>query len=139
MTEEKKILVGDLLSLREGLDLLGNLKIQNFKLNYAIEYNIEKVKRLLKIGAKTVNEIRKKHAKKDEQGEPIVNDRRFSFENQEALSREIEELENQPIDEFLHKFKVSTLEKEKIEGLTPRVLSLIGPLLERDIEIPNAI
>ncbi len=150
MTTENKekprgVLVEDLSELKEGLENLSKLKPKNFKLNYALEYNIEKVSRGLKAYYRSLNAMREAYVKQDADGELItiqsgVDGRgmpihRFKFNNPESkkkFKKEADALDATPFDEKMFKIKVSTLEAEK----NPEIkMAQIGCILERDMKI----
>jgi len=157
MAEETKakanvVLAGDLVELRAGLERLGILKLTNFKLNYAVGYNIDKVNRGIKAYFKSLEALKEECVRKNEKGEfvtyaggidtkgrPI---RKLDFKNPEQKKRfekEAEKLDTKPFEEMMHKIKVSTLEKEKNGGIDASIMVQIGCILVRDVKVPDTI
>ena len=144
----REILVGDLDGLAEGLNRIGGLNIVNHKLNSAIAHNIVKAGRELKILRKTVNALKREYAKKNEKGEFITKPGQdkngrpatlFVYDKEEELSAKVDEVDAQVVDSRFYRIKQSTLENEKIPGLTPSLMALLDPIIIHDTEIPEDV
>ena len=140
-TESKiGIRMSDLTNLRIGLKDLGSLKLKNFKLRYAISYNLNKIIKGLVEYQKILEDLKKKYVKKEFLNKQHLGPSDLkSPEKMEELMSLVKESESKPFEEKMFKIKLSTMERENPEGLTALMLTQFAPILTKDIEIPNEI
>jgi len=105
-----------------GLGEIGNLDIEDFKLNYGITRSIANLSQVEKAYIKSLNAIQKKYISKDEKGNFVIEGNNYVFNSEKEKSSyldELDKLNETVVDVEVWKMKTSDLQKLKgIKGTT---------------------
>lgn len=126
----------DAIRLLEGMTGLGNLAIEDFKTNYSITRNIDKLSSVVKAYYKSINASAGKYAIKDDSGNHTSPNGQYQFKNEVDKNRflkqkmEIDETEVQ-----LDLFPIKVSELQKIKGLKAIQMAMCTELIEEDVKV----
>ncbi len=127
----------DVIRILQGLTELGNLDIEDYKLNYGIARSISNLQQSAKIFEKTLTSIQKKYFKKEDNGNFSVDEHgQHVFESaskRTEMEDEIEKLGDTECGSKVFKIKASDL--KNLKGIKPNFIAKIMELIDDDVEI----
>lgn len=103
------------------------------RLSFVIALNAEEASKKVKICEEERTKIAEKHAKKDENGRPIIEEDRYIFEDLEVWNRDMQELLNTEVDCNMTTVTlddVAKCDEPEFDNLTVHEMSLIKFMIE---------
>lgn len=103
------------------------------RLAFIIALNAEEASKMVKICESERTKLAEKHAKKDENGKPIIEDGQYIFENEEAWNKDIQELFDTEVDCNMSTVSlddVAKCDESDFDNLTVHEISLIRFMIE---------
>lgn len=116
-----------------GLTELGNLDIDDYKTNYGIARTINNLGVVEKAFNKTIESLRKKYVKVNEDGTYQIENNSYVFnskEDKETYITEVEKIQDTVVDAKVFILKESEL--KKIKGLKGTTMAKLYELIEHD-------
>ncbi len=127
----------DVVRTLQGLTEIGNLDIEDYKLNYGIARSISNLQQSAKIYEKTLTSIQKKYFKKEDNGNFSVDEHgQHVFESKEKRTEmeiEIEKLGDTDCGAKVFKMKASDL--KNVKGVKANFISKVMELIIDDVNI----
>lgn len=121
-----------------GLEQVGQLDSVDFKFNYAVGRNIEKMATLGKSYSKSLSALVNKHVQMDDKGSPVTIGNEYDFKTKKdretyiKSKTDLDEIENE-VDLWLLK----TSDLEKIKGLKAVTLFMLGDIIVDDLNLDD--
>lgn len=134
----KPILNGDISRIILGLTEIGNLEIEDFKINLSISRSIANLSEVEKAFLKTHQALLKKHVKKDDKGNLMSADNFYLFltdDDKLEYQKSLEKLNEQCLSEDVKLWKIKTSDLEKIKGVKGTTMAKIHELIIDDTTI----
>lgn len=103
------------------------------KISYAIHKNAAAIEPALKAYEEVRKELIKQYAKKDEDGNPAVEDGKYTIENADAFNADIAELNAEETEIEIQKVAISEFEKlddPKFDALTVSEMAILHFMVE---------
>lgn len=116
-----------------GLTELGNLDIDDYKTNYGIAKTINNLGVVEKAFNKSIESLRKKYVKVNEDGTYQIENNSYVFnskEDKETYITELEKIQDTVVDAKVFRLKESEL--KKIKGLKGTTMAKLYELIEHD-------
>ena len=135
----KKLTNKNIYRLIEGLSLLSQLEIPDFKTSYSIDRNLNKLKPLKSVYEKCFSSLLKKFKAKTEDaaGEKfVVENNEYVFpskKERESFIQERLKLDNTDLEEKIFEIKISSL--QDVKNMRPVILTLLEGIIVHDIEL----
>lgn len=121
----------DILNAKESLVLLSKCKFSDFKITNKLYKLTKKVNEVLDMVQQEQRKIVSLYVSKDDNGNPIVKDNQYQFDNVDARNKfihEIEELKNSQADE-IERLDIQSDKLQSGDMLTVSDVILLEPLI----------
>lgn len=104
------------------------------KLGFAVSCNLDELVKWQKKTEKQRIELCRRYSKKDDKGEPIINDDKYDIEDMESLTEDVKQLMEEEIDVSVRKVPSDLLDavdlSDKYDALTPDEIGALQYMLE---------
>lgn len=135
---EKLIFNSNISRIILGLTEIGNLEIEDFRINLSISRNITSLSDVEKVLIKTHQTLLKKYVEKDEKGNLMSANGVYIFKTEDdktEYQKSFEELNEQVLSEDVKLYKIKTSDLEKIKGVKGITMAKISELIIDDTTI----
>ena len=104
------------------------------KLGFAVSCNLDELVKWQKKTEEQRVELCRRYSKKDDKGEPIINDDKYDIEDMESLTEDVKQLMEEEIDVSVRKVPSDLLDavdlSDKYDALTPDEIGALQYMLE---------
>lgn len=104
------------------------------KLGFAVSCNLDELVKWQKKTEEQRIELCRRYSKKDDKGEPIINDDKYDIEDMESLTEDVKQLMEEEIDVSVRKVPSDLLDavdlSDKYDALTPDEIGALQYMLE---------
>ena len=104
------------------------------KLGFAVSCNLDELVKWQKKTEEQRIDLCRRYSKKDDKGEPIINDDKYDIEDMESLTEDVKQLMEEEIDVSVRKVPSDLLDavdlSDKYDALTPDEIGALQYMLE---------